>query len=71
MLPSDTAGTNTRTHNSRCTSALFPSQTIQSLYTNKHVTDSHTFPQHTAAATCIKMVFIENRDSLLTAEHCV
>ena len=44
--PSDTAGTNAHTHNSHCTSALLTSQTIQSIYTNKHMsltaTHSHS-----------------------------
>jgi hypothetical protein len=30
-------------------------------YTNKHVTDSHIFPQHTAAATCTKLVLITKK----------
>jgi len=45
--PSDTAGTNTRTHNSRCTSALFTSQKIQSLYTNKHMSLTATYSHST------------------------
>ena len=32
----------THTHNSHCTSALFPSQTIQSLYTDKHIVGTPT-----------------------------
>jgi hypothetical protein len=43
----------------------------QSLYTNKHVTDSHTFPQYTAAGTCNKLVFITKTDCLLTTGHWV
>jgi hypothetical protein len=35
--------THKHTHNSHCTSVLFPSQTIQSLYTNKHMSLTATY----------------------------
>jgi hypothetical protein len=52
--PSDTAHTNAHKHNSHYTSALLPSQTIQSLYTNKepHITTEHC-SSHMQHQTCI------------------
>jgi len=71
--PSDTARTYAHTHNSRCTSALFPSQTIQSQYTNKHMsltaTHFHSTVQQPHAAP--NLYSQQTTDCLLTAEPCV
>jgi len=54
LPPSDTAHTNAHTHNSHYTSAQFPSQTIQSLYTNKQPHNSTApFSSHMQHQTCI------------------